>query len=115
MNKRTIYISIPMSGYDMQLQRLRATMWQHYFEALGYTVINPFDLADKLKNAFENIAGREPTYDEYLHEDIVNIENECTDIFLVNGWANSYGCMAEVDTSIKQNLKFHYEKKIIVG
>ena len=69
----------------------------------------------ELKKAFENIAGREPTYDEYLHEDIVNIENECTDIFLANGWANSYGCMAEVDTSIKQNLKFHYENKIIVG
>ena len=46
MNKRSIYISIPMTGKDEAQQRRRADYWTRHFEALGYEVINPFDIGD---------------------------------------------------------------------
>ena len=52
MNKRSIYISIPMTGKDEAQQRRKADYWTRHFEALGYEVINPFDLGDKLKKIF---------------------------------------------------------------
>lgn len=103
-----IYISIPMTGYDLVKQHRKAMMWQLYFESEGYHVVNPFELADRLKLSFIEIAGREPTEAEYLHEDLMNMQT-CTDIFLCNGWTESFGCMAEVDKSIHLKLKFHYE------
>jgi len=109
MNKRTIYISIPMLGCDMIAQRLKAKVWQRYFEIRGYTVINPFELADQLRKSFIDIAGREPTEAEYLHEDLMNLES-CTELFLCDGWTESCGCMKEVDKGIELGLKFWYEK-----
>jgi len=107
---RTIYISIPMMGYDRTLQRRKARMWQRFFERLGFIVINPFELADQLRKSFIDIAGREPTEAEYLHEDLMNMQI-CTHVFLCNGWTESFGCMEEVDYSIKLGLKFMYESK----
>ena len=49
MNKRSIYISIPMKGKDEAQQRRKAEYWTRHFEALGYEVINPFNIADHLK------------------------------------------------------------------
>jgi hypothetical protein len=106
---KTIYISIPMTGYDMREQRATALAWQWYFEKIGYTVINPFELADQLRKSFLEIAGCEPTEAEYLHEDLMNL-HICTDIFLCNGCTESYGCMEEVDKSIEYGLKFSFEK-----
>lgn len=110
---RTIYISIPMTGYDMLVQRDTALSWQRYFEKKGCTVINPFELADQLRKSFLEIADREPTEAEYLHEDLMNLP-ACTDIFLCNGWTESYGCMEEVDKAIELGLKFIYEKDLQV-
>ena len=52
MNKRSIYISIPMTGKDEAQQRRKADYWTRHFEALGYEVINPFDIGDQLKKMF---------------------------------------------------------------
>lgn len=111
MSKRTMYISIPMAGYDELMQRNRAKFWQRYWELLGYEVVNPFELGDLLKASYLNITGKEPTYAEYLHEDLINLEF-CSDIFMCNGWTNSYGCMEECDKSIVHNIQFHFESKI---
>jgi hypothetical protein len=97
-----------MTGYDLVLQRSKAMMWQLYYESIGYIVINPFELADQLRKSFIDLAGREPTEAEYLHEDLMNLRI-CTDIFLCNGWTASYGCMEEVDISISLGLKYHFE------
>jgi len=104
-----IYISIPMQGKCMLAQRRKALMWQKYFEILGHTVINPFEIGDQLKKCHLLIAKREPTYHEYLQEDLCNLE-WASHIFLCNGWTESFGCMEEVDKSIECNLKFLFER-----
>lgn len=113
MSKKIIYISIPMIGHEEQTQRQHAAYWQRYWEQRGYEVVNPFILADMLKASYMNIAGREPTYAEYLHEDLINLE-WCSDIFMCNGWTNSFGCMEECDKSIAHKIKFHFESKMLI-
>ena len=107
-----IYISIPINtpGYDIEKQRRKASKWQRYFEQQGYTVINPFELAEQLRKSYMLITGNEPTYNQYLHEDLMNVE-DCQEIFLCEGWTESYGCMEEVDHSIKHGLIFRFESK----
>jgi len=113
MKQRIIYISIPINtpGYDIDKQRAKAAYWQRYFEERGFEVVNPFNLADMLRASFIKIVGREPSYAEYLKEDLSNME-PCTDIFLCCGWTESNGCMEEVDNSIRLELVFWYENKM---
>lgn len=103
-----------MTGYDETIQRTKADIWKRYWEERGYEVVNPYDLGDMLKASYENRVKREPTYAEYLHEDLINME-WCTDIFFCCGWENSNGCMAEADKAIKIGLKPHFETKIQIG
>ena len=64
MKKPSIYISIPMTGYDETIQRTKADIWKRYWEERGYEVVNHYDLSDMLKASYENIIKREPTYAE---------------------------------------------------
>jgi len=114
MSKRTIYISIPMTGYDMDIQRQIAALWQKFWESQGYTVVNPFEVAEVLKKVYKTQYNREPTEREYLTEDLVHVM-ACTDMFLCNGWATSRGCLEEVYLAQSQNIKFYYESKFKVG
>ena len=102
-----------MTGYDDIIQRTKADVWQRYWEERGYKVVNPYDLADMLKASYANIVKREPTDAEYLHEDLINLE-WCSDIFMCNGWTNSFGCMEECDKSIAHKIKFHFESKMLI-
>ena len=111
MNKRSIYISIPMKGKDEAQQRRKAEYWTRHFEALGYEVINPFNIADHLKKIFLCQTEKEPTYADYLSEDLLYLEF-CTDILLCEGWTESFGCMAEVDMAIREGIQCHFENKI---
>lgn len=100
-----------MKGHDEQTQRTKASTWQKNLEKIGFTVINPYVLGDRLKESYLQIAGREPTYDEYLQEDIANLY-ECTDIFLCSDWKKSNGCRAEVKKSDELQLTRWYEAKM---
>ena len=110
----TIYISIPITGKCELSQRKKAKMFQRYFEDLGYGVVNPFDLYDQLRRCHLNIAGKEPTYDEILREDLCNLE-WCSHIFLCEGWSESKGCIMEVEKAIEHGIKFLFEKTYMFG
>lgn len=114
MSKRSIYISIPMTGHDLDIQRQYAALWQKYWKSQNYTVVNPFELADRLKKAYQAQYQREPTEREYLTEDLVHLAN-CSDIFMCNGWTTSRGCLEETHLAISKKIKFYYESKFKVG
>lgn len=107
MNK-VAYISIPISGMDYQVQYFKSLSIQTKLENEGFEVVNPFHLGMMLRASYLNIAGREPTYEDYMREDLANLET-CTHIFLCNGWSYSNGCIDEVDQSIRDNLIFLFE------
>ena len=103
-----VYISLPITGKCEIKQRYIARKLQRKFEKSGHTVVNPFDLGDQLLKCHLMIAKREPTYEEYMQEDLSNLDN-CTHIFLCNGWSESKGCIREVERSLNCGIKFLYE------
>ncbi len=103
-----VYISLPISGKCEIKQRIIAKKYQRKFEKLGHTVINPFDLADHLKKYHLMIAGREPTYEEYMQEDLCNLDF-CSHIFLLNGWSESNGCIRECERALDNDIQFLFE------
>ena len=99
--KEIIYISIPISGKCEATQRRLAYLYQRHFERMGKEVINPFELGDALRAKKKN-----PTWQDYMDLDLLAIKKYATEIFLCNGWADSRGCMEEVDAGIKKGVKF---------
>lgn len=108
--KRIIYISLPISGRDIERQRRLATLWERFFVGMDYDVVNPFTVYDQLKT----FLGREPTYEEIMQVDLSELRS-CTDILLVEDWFNSKGCMDEVDTAAAKGIKIHYDVKVKLG
>lgn len=63
----TIYISLPITGYD-QKERQRLAEWCRRYALLRHpeaTVVTPFDIAAKVE-----ALNPKPTYEDYMKEDI---------------------------------------------
>ena len=109
----TIYISLPIAGRCESSQRLKAKMFQRYFENEGHFVVNPFDLADHLNRCFEKI-GQKPTYEDYMEADLFNLDF-CSHVFLCEGWHDSKGCIREVEKALEGDTEFLYESTYKFG
>jgi hypothetical protein len=106
-----IYISLPITGKDEKTQRRTARMWKLYWDSKGHTVINPFDLADRL-DSLHRIGGlKPPTYREYMEVDLAELQT-CDAIFFVNGWSESKGCIEEAEKAIICSIKPIFERTL---
>jgi hypothetical protein len=105
----TIYISIPITGYDYNRQRLKALRIEMALLKSGHKVINPFKVADYLDSLYKRLGIKNPTDEEYLHYELMLIRVHVGAIYLAKGWSNSKGCMKEVDEGIKKGVKFIIE------
>ena len=97
MKRKRIYISIPISGHDLEEVKEKArnirewVLWDEFGLEKGWhrpDVITPFDVC------------REPDkpYSYYMGKDIEALL-ECDAIYLCEGWQNSKGCMAEFEVA----------------
>lgn len=85
----TVYISGPITNnphYDDDF----ADAYIHLHN-LGHNPVNPVDIGGELKRKM----GREPTWAEYMREDIKALM-DCDGIFMLPGWMESRGASAEV-------------------
>lgn len=92
-----IYIAGPMTGYpglNFQAFHSAAKYWRDF----GYEVINPAEINPDL-NA---------DWTECMVEDIKQL-SICDEIFMLNGWDNSYGAQIEHLVAKKLGLKIEYE------
>lgn len=103
-----IYISIPITNQDEPTQRRTANAYKRLFESTGNEVINPFDLADKLRKLHKDCKKPIPTWTQYMEVDLPEVQ-ACSMIFLCNGWEKSLGCLQELKTAIDLNLKIMLE------
>lgn len=103
-----IYISLPITDKCRETQYKKALSLQRYFESQGHKVINPFDIAKQVESRIMSMCKREPTHEEYMYEDLLELE-WCSHIFLCEGWTESKGCMIEVNKAIKLGLGFFTE------
>lgn len=108
MTEKSIYISLPITGKCELKQRLKALEIKRKFEEKGFSVVNPFDLGDRLKRSFMLIGNSVPTYDDYMREDLNNLE-DCTHIFLSDGWKLSSGCVREAEHALLLEKTILYE------
>ena len=65
---------------------------------LGHRVCNPVTVGERLKATL----GREPTYDEYLAEDLKCLE-KCDAINHLDGWESSNGAKIEHEYAASHN------------
>lgn len=97
MKRKRIYISIPISGHDIEEVKAKARVVRVrlLYDVFGLKkgchrpdVITPFDVCPE----------PDKSYPYYMGKDIEALL-ECDAIYLCEGWQNSKGCMAEFEVA----------------
>ncbi len=96
----TVYISIPISGKDINRQREHADRMKAALSRAGHKPVNPF----------ENYCGENPTYADYLCYDL-RILADCEAIMLCEDWQFSRGCRIERTFAEEFGLQIMYERQ----
>ena len=108
MERKRIYISIPISGHDIEevkekARDIRKCLLMDEFDwEKGWNstdVITPFDVCSK----------PDKPYSYYMGKDIEALL-ECDAIYLCEGWQNSKGCMAEFEVARIYGKEIMFEK-----
>ena len=97
-----VYISGAITGVPDHAEKFKAA-----FVALvkqGYIPVNPLTLGEALKYKL----GREPTWHEYMREDIKAL-TDCDGILMLDGWENSSGARLEEHISYRLGIKQIFE------
>ena len=84
-----VYISGPMSGIANDNADAFRVAFLELVEA-GHAPVNPVDIGRALRRKM----GREPTWAEYMREDIKELL-DCESIYMLSGWENSTGARLE--------------------
>ena len=99
MKRKRIYISIPISGHDLEevkAKARKAKIWvSHWYDA-----ITPFDVCPE----------PDKPYSYYMGKDIEALL-ECDAIYLCEGWQNSKGCMVEFEVARIYGKEIMFEKQ----
>ena len=97
--RERIYISGPITGYDIHERRSKFETVQHYLEHLcSWKTFNP------LKNGLPADAHRS----EHMREDMKQLL-KCTAIYMLEGWEQSAGCQLEFNTATQIGLSIFFE------
>lgn len=99
------YISIPITGYDIETVKEHADYVKMALSRRGYEAISPFDI----------YAGKNPKYEDYICADIKEML-ECDAVYFCQGWEHSCGCGIEHDIAMrfkaynKKDFQIMYEQ-----
>lgn len=93
-----IYVSLPITGYDIEERKARAAELKLRFEREGHEAVTPFDLDWE--------EGKD--YAHYMGRDIEALLR-CDAAYLDTGWQKSKGCCLEYKAAAL------YQKLIIFG
>jgi hypothetical protein len=81
--KKKLYISIPITGYDLEKTKKEAEMRADTFKN-DYTVISPFDVCAEENLPYSACMGK-----------CIRALLDCDAVFFASGWTNSKGCNLE--------------------
>jgi len=93
-----VYISGPITGVPDHVEKFEAA-----FVALSRTGHNPVSPVD-IGRALKYRMGREPTWEEYMREDIKVLMN-CDGIYMLDGWNKSKGAGVEKELAEELDIK----------
>lgn len=98
--KKKIYISLPISGLDLEAVKQRAEEVKKRISNEHIEAITPFDVCDE----------KDKPYSYYMGRDIEALI-ECDGVYVCDGWHSSKGCQAEVHVAVVYDKKIVYERK----
>lgn len=104
-----IYISIPITGHDIEKVKARADMIKQLISSEWNDVITPFDVCPE----------KDKPYSYYMGRDIEALL-ECDAIYMASGWKKSKGCTLEYNAAslygkqIFTSLVYRNSKTILV-
>ena len=84
MEKKKVYVSLPISGHNINYVKGKAERAAQYLRDKGYEPVTPFDVSQD-ENA---------SYAEHMGKDI-NALLDCDAVFFLRGWEQSKGCQLE--------------------
>ena len=102
MKTKRFYVSLPISGYDLDERKSEAERIKSKLNFCGLSivkVITPFDVCPEA----------DKPYSYYMGKDIEALL-ECDTVYMCNGWQNSKGCMAEFEVARIYGKKIMFEK-----
>lgn len=92
--KKKVYISLPITGYDIEERKRVADSAKARARAMGCEAITPFDVCPE--------EGKPYAY--YMGRDIEALLG-CDIIYLCKGWEHSKGCCAEAAIATIYKIK----------
>lgn len=93
----TIYISLPITGHDIEKVTKAANHASALIRARGHHAVNPLE-----------ITHRDMSYAQCLDKDIETIIGQCDAIFLQPGWRASKGCTLEYQCALLYDKEIYY-------
>lgn len=96
--KKVVYLSAPISGYDINERRETFERVENELNKLGYKVLSP------MKNG---LSQDEPT-SRHMKRDIILLL-QADAIFLMTGWNRSAGCLTELNVATACGLDVWFE------
>lgn len=108
MNKRRVFLSGPMTGYEKfnfpKFDELEKVLRDDY----GFNVVNPAHISRKFKK--EEILKHEDAFRQMVTEQL-DAEKECNTIFLLSGWEKSSGVRAELQFALEHGIDIMLESE----
>lgn len=83
-----VYISLPISGFPLDIVKKRADQYKKRLQADGHEAITPFDVCSEPSQSYSFYMGRD-----------IEALIDCDAIYLAPGWHGSKGCTAEYEVA----------------
>ena len=96
--KKVVYLSAPISGFDIDERRETFERVENELKKLGYKVLSP------MKNG---LSQDEPTSHHMKRDIILLLQADA--IFLMTGWNRSAGCLTELHVATACGLDVWFE------
>lgn len=98
MKEKKCYISLPITGRDVDDVRERIAELKRKLQDKGYTPVSPFDRDVDFNS----------THEEHMREDIKMLL-ACDCILMGRDWEYSIGCRAELNAAMVCGIKVMFE------
>jgi len=120
IKKQTIYVAGPMRGYE-EFNYPAFYEAERILESIGWDVVNPAKMdAEELDkkegvdpltfDAHKNAEDQE-TLRHLLSRDLEAVAKKCTAIYMLDGWEESRGALAEWQLARALGIKIYYEPR----
>lgn len=100
-----VYISLPITGHNINQVRKRAEQAASHLRALGHEPVSPLELHPD----------QECTYGQFMGRDIEVLIDQCEAIYFLKGWISSNGCKLEWYCSCIHNKQMMFEDGRVPG